>query len=210
MPNAKVYNAAGRIIGSIELDPSVFGVRPKPDLIEQAVVAQLANRRAPLAHTKTRGEVRGGGRKPWRQKGTGRARQGSIRAPQWRGGGVVHGPRAERNFRQKMNRVAKRQALLMALSDKAQAERISVLESLQLPAAKTKHLSALLTHLPRAPQSLIILPKSAPDVIRAGRNIPGLTFIRADSLNVYEIMKHQQLLIERPALPVIRSTFVKS
>lgn len=209
MPSAKLYNQQGEAIGTVELDANVFGVKPNRGLIEQAVVTQLSNRRQPLAHTQTKGDVRGGGRKPWKQKGTGRARHGSIRSPQWKGGGIVHGPRSNRSYARKMNIKAKRQALLMSLSDKAQAERVSIVDTFQLPEAKTKLMAKFFSKLPARKTSLFILPASAPLTVRAGRNIPGLTFIRADSLNVYDIIKHQQLVILQAALPVIQKTYLK-
>src|SRR5204862_3545370 len=119
-----LYNQTGEKVGQVDLDQKVFGLKPKAAVIEQAIATILTNRRQPLAHTKTKGEVRGGGRKPWQQKGTGRARHGSIRSPQWKGGGVIFGPRSNRNYFKKMNVTAKRQALLMALSDKAQHDRL--------------------------------------------------------------------------------------
>lgn len=209
MPTSQVFNQTGQAVGTVELDPKVFGLKPNPGLIQQAVVAQLANRRQVLAHTQTKGEVRGGGRKPWRQKGTGRARHGSIRSPQWKGGGVVHGPRSDRNYSQKINFKAKRAALLMSLSAKAQQSHLAVLDKLELPEAKTKHLASLLQQLAPKQSALMVLPTSRPEVIRAGRNIPRFRMIRADSLNVYDVLKYQRLVILQAALPVISETFSK-
>lgn len=209
MSTATVYNQSGEPVGQVTLDPRVFDLQPRPALIEQAVVTFLANRRQPLAHTKTKGEVRGGGRKPWRQKGTGRARHGSIRSPQWKGGGVVFGPRQNRNFSKKMNVASRRAALLMALSDKAQHQRLVVLKPVTLAEPKTKAVAAMLKKLPTRRTSLFVLPGGDPTLVRAGRNIPGLDFIRADSLNIYDILRYQQLIVLEPALPVITKTFVK-
>lgn len=209
MPTAKLYTPEGTANGSVELDGRVFGLKPKPGVIEQAIVTILANRREAVAHTKTKGEVRGGGRKPWRQKGTGRARHGSIRSPQWKGGGVIFGPRSTRNFAKKMNASARRLALLMALSDKCAAERIAVMSDMKFPEAKTKAMAGLLKKLPVQKTSLIILPTSNADLVKAGRNIPGLTFIRADSLNTYDIVRHQQLIVLQPALDIISQTYAK-
>ncbi|MEK7637013.1 MAG: 50S ribosomal protein L4 [Patescibacteria group bacterium] len=205
----KLYNQTGQVIGEIELDQRVFGVKPQAGLIEQAITTHLANRRQAIAHTKTRGEVRGGGKKPWRQKGTGRARQGSIRSPQWKGGGVIFGPRKNRNFALKMNLTAKRKALLMSLSDKAISDRLTVVDQLAWPAPKTKEFAQVLKSVPSQPKTLVILPTTNLMLVKAGRNIPGVSFIRADSLNTYDVVNAGQLLVLQPALDVIRSTYVK-
>lgn len=209
MAKVDVYNQAGKVVEKVDLDPKVFGVKLNRGLIEQAIQTILANRRQVTAHTQTKGEVRGGGRKPWKQKGTGRARHGSIRGPQWKGGGVVFGPRKNRSFAKKMNVVAKRKALLMALSDKAVSERLVVLDDLKLESPKTKLMAAVLKGLPKRKTSLLVMPTTNMDLIKAGRNIPGLTFIRADSLNVYDIVGHQQMMVLKEALPVISKTYVK-
>lgn len=205
----KLYNQTGQAVGEVELDAKVFGVKPQPGLIEQAIVTHLANRRIVTAHTKTKGEVRGGGKKPWKQKGTGRARHGSIRSPQWKGGGVVFGPRKNRNFALKMNISAKRKALLMSLSDKAANNNITVVDTIEMPAPKTKDFAAMLKKLSVTSKALVILPTSNAVLVRSGRNIPRLMFIRADSLNTYDVVNAKQLLVLKPALDIIRSTFVK-
>ncbi|MBI5466885.1 MAG: 50S ribosomal protein L4 [Candidatus Kerfeldbacteria bacterium] len=210
MSSIKVYNQQAQPVGDVELDAKVFGLKPNRGLIEQAIVTILANRRPVLAHTKTKGEVRGGGRKPWRQKGTGRARHGSIRSPQWKGGGIIHGPRKNRNYAMKMNVVAKRKALLMSLSDKAQAERIMVLDVYDAAKPKTKDFALFLSKLPiKGKTSLVIAPATNMNLIRSGRNIPGVSIIRADSLNVYDVVNAQRLLVLKDALPVITKTYVK-
>lgn len=204
-----VYNQEGKAVGNIELSAKVFGVKPNPGLIEQAITTILANRRQVVAHTKTKGEVRGGGRKPWKQKGTGRARHGSIRSPQWKGGGVIFGPRSNRNFTVKMNIVSKRQALLMSLSDKAMSERVTVVDNLDLTATKTKAFVAMLKALPHQKKNLVVMPTTNMHVIKSSRNIPGVTIIRADSLNTYDVVNHQQLIVAQDALPVIEKTFTR-
>ncbi len=209
MPKAKLYNQTGQALGDVDLDAKVFDLAPNRGLIEQAVVTTLANRRLVLAHTKTKGEVRGGGRKPWRQKGTGRARHGSIRSPQWKGGGVIFGPRKNRNYTLKMNVSAKRKALLMTLSDKAQNNRLAVVDKIDLAGPKTKEFSKIVTSLPHQKTNLFIVPATNMTLIKSGRNIPGVTFIRADSLNVYDIVRHQQLVVMQDALPVISKTYLK-
>lgn len=205
----KLYNQTGQTIGDVELDANVFEVKPNRGVIEQAVVTHLANRRVVAAHTKTKGEVRGGGKKPWRQKGTGRARHGSIRSPQWKGGGVIFGPRKNRNFELKMNISAKRKALLMSLTDKALHERVTVVDKIELASAKTKEFAKIMKAVPTKPTTMVVLPTSNLPLVKSGRNIPGVSFIRADSLNTYDVVKAGQLLILQPALEVIRSTYVK-
>ncbi|MFH0805230.1 MAG: 50S ribosomal protein L4 [Patescibacteria group bacterium] len=204
----KVYNQAGTAVGDVSLEPKLFGVAVKPTLVEQAIRTHLANRRQPIAHTKTRSEVRGGGRKPWRQKGTGRARQGSIRAPQWKGGGVIFGPRSIQNWSLKMNRKARRAALTMVLSDKAQDGKVVILDSLKLAAGKTKELVGILQKLPLKKTILAVLPQSDQAIVRAARNVPSVTVINADSLNVYDAMRHEYLLILRGSLDVMRRTYL--
>lgn len=205
----KLYDQTGKVIGDVELDAKVFGLKPQSGLIEQAIVTHLANRRVAIAHTKTRADVRGGGKKPWKQKGTGRARHGSIRSPQWKGGGVIFGPRKNRNFSLKMNVAAKRKALLMSLSDKALSDRLTVVDKIELAAAKTKDFAKAYRSLPHHSKTLVVLPTTDLNLVKAGRNIPGVSFIRADSLNTYQIVNAGQLLVLQPALTVIRSTFAK-
>lgn len=210
MPTVEVYNQQAQKIGRLELDPKVFDVSPRKGLIEQAITTLLANRRQPLAHTKTKGEVRGGGRKPWRQKGTGRARHGSIRSPQWKGGGVVHGPRSNRNFEIKLNTQARRKALAMSLTDKLRGDRLTVIDSISLPKPKTKEFAAVLKAFPANKSNLIILPSTDQSLVRAGRNIPGVTFIRGDSLNTYDVVRHDRVFVMKEAVPVIVKTYAKA
>lgn len=205
----KLYNQTGQVIGDVTLDAKVFEIKPESGLIEQAIVTHLANRRVAIAHTKTRADVRGGGKKPWRQKGTGRARHGSTRSPIWKGGGVVFGPRKNRNFTLKMNVSAKRKALLMTLSDKALNDQVTVVDKLELAGAKTKEFAQVMKAVPTKRKTLVILSTSNLPLVKAGRNIPGVSFIRADSLNSYDVLNANQLLILQPALEIIRSTFVK-
>lgn len=228
-----VYNQAGEKIKELELNPAIFGVKPKPELIQQAVVAQQANRRQVLAHTKNKGEVRGGGRKPWRQKGTGRARHGSIRSPLWRGGGITFGPTNQRNFSLKINKKAKRKALLMCLSDKAANERIILVDKLELAEAKTKKFFQILLNLKlrekknklakktegagvkkakvskKLKSVLLVLPKKEEKLYRAGRNLESLGIIQADSLNVLAVLKYKYLLMPVDSLAKIEKTFLK-
>jgi len=209
MVKATVYNTAGQEVGNVTLEPRVFGVTVKPALVAQAVRTQLANRRVAVAHTKTRSEVRGGGKKPWRQKGTGRARHGSIRSPLWKGGGVTFGPRPDRNYSLKMNKKARRQALLMALSDKAQHKKLVVLDTLELPAIKTKNFLHSIAKLPLKKTFLTIVPKSNQTIIRSARNLPYTKVITADSLNVVDILAYDSLFCPKEALPIITKTYLK-
>jgi len=209
----KLYNQNGKEVGKTELPSEIFEVPLNPDLIHQAVVTQLANRRQPWAHTKTRGEVRGGGRKPWRQKGTGRARHGSIRSPIWIGGGVTFGPRKERKFSKKINKKMKRKALLMVLSGKAKDKEIILLDKLELAQPKTKEMIQVMKNLKKATGQdldkgvLIALPKKQENIILAVRNIPKVETIGADSLNVVDVLRYKYLLMPKEAIEVIRSNF---
>ncbi|MBI4093264.1 MAG: 50S ribosomal protein L4 [Candidatus Kerfeldbacteria bacterium] len=207
MPIVPMYNQAGQQVGSHDLPDRIFGLTVKPELVAQAVLTQQANARTAIAHTKTRGEVRGGGKKPWRQKGTGRARHGSIRSPLWKGGGVTFGPRNTRNFSLKMNKKARQKALYMALSDKVAANRLIVIDSLELPAIKTKAFIAVMKKLPLQPSTLVILPAADERLVKSCRNIPNVTTIRGDSLNVVDVMKHESILLPRPAVEVIDKTY---
>src|SRR3989344_5330800 len=154
---AKIYNMSGQEIGEQVLPAIIFGVKVKPELVQQVVVAQQANARAAIAHTKGRGEVRGGGRKPWKQKGTGRARHGSIRSPLWVGGGVTFGPTNQRNFTLGLNKKMKKKALAMVLSDKAAHERLILINTLAVPEGKTKNLQKGLTALPSKGRKVLIV-----------------------------------------------------
>lgn len=205
-----VYNQEGKKIGQTRLPSEVFNLEFNPDLIHQVVVAQAANRRQPIAHTKTRAEVRGGGRKPWRQKGTGRARHGSIRSPLWIGGGVTFGPRKERNFKQKINKKMRRKALLVVLSAKARDKEIVVLDDLKLEQPKTKLMHEILKKLPSYnSSSLIVLPEKDENVIRASRNIPRVSTMLAKDLNALDVLKFKYLILSQKAINVIKEVFVK-
>jgi len=209
MISANQYNQEGKELEKVKLFADIFEIPIKPILIQQAVRTILANRRIAIAHTKTRGEVRGGGRKPWRQKGTGRARHGSIRSPLWKGGGVTFGPRSDRNYKIDMNKKAKKKALLMCLSDKATNKNIIILDKLDLPAPKTKQLVAVLSKLPLKKKILFVLPKSVSPVIKSGRNLPYIKTINADSLNIIDLLNYDTLLVLKEGLPIIKRTFGK-
>ncbi|MFA5052382.1 MAG: 50S ribosomal protein L4 [Patescibacteria group bacterium] len=209
MSKISVYNTAGTSVGEVALEPKIFGVRVKPQLIQQAVRTQMANSRVAIAHTLNRSEVSGGGKKPWRQKGTGRARHGSIRSPLWKGGGITFGPRSDRNFSLKMNKKAKRQALFMALSDRANEKNIIIVDALAMKSVKTKDLLALISKLPLKKTILLALPKSDQTIIKSSRNIPFIKTITADSLNILDVLNHETLLMPKASLAMITKTYLK-
>ncbi|HZX49623.1 MAG TPA: 50S ribosomal protein L4 [Candidatus Paceibacterota bacterium] len=205
----KTYNAEGKEAGTMELPEKIFGVELNPDLVHQVMVSQQGNRRQVSAHTKTRGEVSGGGRKPWPQKHTGNARHGSIRSPIWTGGGVSHGPRADRNYTKKINKKMSKKALFMVLSEKVRNDMLFMLEDMQLEGAKTKALGMLLRKLPcENKNTLIALPEMNQAVIRAGNNIPSARTIQARELNVLDLLNAKYLVMPKESIEVIEKTFV--
>lgn len=212
-----VYNIAGEKIKEAELDPRIFGVKPKTAVLHQVVVAQQNNGRQVLAHTKGKGEVRGGGKKPWRQKGTGRARHGSIRSPLWRGGGITFGPTSERNFSQKVNKKQKQLALAMCLSDKAAGGFLAVFDKLELASGKTKDLNNLVKNLKSKIQglnqmkkTLIVLDKNDEKIINASLNLKNISVVLADSLNCVALLKHDGLMASEAAVKVIEKHYQKN
>jgi len=209
MPRVNVYNTEGKKVGVAMLLPRIFDIKINTDLVHQAVVAQLANARRVIAHAKDRSEIRGGGRKPWRQKGTGRARHGSIRSPIWRGGGITFGPTKERVFKKKINKKMKRAALFMALSSKVKDNELILLDKLEIKEPKTKILAEALGNiLKKRPQSvLIVIPKRDENIIRANRNIPYTKIIRADSLNILDLLSFKYLLMPKETIKVIEKTY---
>lgn len=208
MAKVALYNQEGAIVGELNLAPSLFEVKVNPTLVHQAVVFQQANAREVIAHTKGRGEVRGGGKKPWKQKHTGRARHGSTRSPIWVGGGITFGPTKERNFAKKMNRSAKRAALAMTLSDKVLNEKFVALDSLALSEAKTKIAVNFLKKLPvYGKKTLIVVEPENRSVSRATKNLPHVTAISAKSLNVVDVMAHEFVLASKEAVAALEKTF---
>lgn len=210
---ASVYNIEGEKIGTIKLPEKIFGLEINNDLLYQTINIQLANRRKPLANTKGRGEVRGGGKKPWRQKGTGRARHGSIRSPIWVGGGITFGPKKERVFAKKINRKVKRKALFMALSSKVKDKELVVLDKLKLKEPKTKLMAELVDRIfkkqLKKPSILIATSKKDESVIRANQNLSYAKTIPADSLNVLDLLSFKYLLLDKEAMKVIEETYLK-
>lgn len=197
-----VYNTQGKQVQEAELREDIFGVPINQALMHQALVRQLANARLGTHKTKTRSEVRGGGRKPWRQKGTGRARQGSIRSAQWRGGGTVFGP-TPRSYKQKMPRKMRRQALRSALSVKASESQVILLESLEMTEPKTKELLGILQNLGVDSSALILLPQRDEVVLRSVLNVPTVRTLVAQYLNVRDLLKFDYLLVPLASLDVI-------
>ena len=207
MPSVKLYNQEGKEVGTKDLSARIFGVTPNPVIVERAVVTQRANARVAIAHTKTRAEVRGGGKKPWKQKGTGRARHGSIRSPIWKGGGVAFGPRKDRNFSMKMNKKERQLALFMTLSDKVANGNLVLLNALEIAAAKTKPFVGMLKKLPVKSTVLIVIPSKNDIVEKSARNVPGVTVIRGNSLNVIDVMNHKSIVMPEQCLDVIEKTY---
>ncbi len=206
--NIPIYNQSGEKIGETKLSTQVFGIKSKPGLIHQVVLAMQANLRKPWAHTKTRGEVRGGGRKPWRQKGTGRARAGSIRSPLWRGGGIIFGPRKERSYKKKINKKIKKLALLMVLSDKCQTKKIIVLDEIKLPEIKTKKFKKIIDQLPvKDKKTIFLYQKKEQLLVRAARNITNLKTLSIENLNVLNLLKYEYLLITKETLKRLEKRF---
>lgn len=208
MNKVNVYNLTGEVVKEIELDPVFFNVKINPVLVQQVVEAQAANSRQVLAHTKGRSEVRGGGKKPWKQKGTGRARHGSIRSPIWRGGGITFGPTSERNFSKLINKKAKIKALRMVLSDKVANNRLILLDNLGISEGKTKLLQALLNKLPvKDFKTLLVMDKKNDLIIRSSRNLKNLSLSSPESLNVMDLLKNKYALATVKAVDKIVKHF---
>lgn len=206
MANIKVYKQTGAEAGTMTLDDSVFGVEFNEALVHQVVVAQLNNKRQGTKSTLTRTEVRGGGIKPWRQKGTGRARQGSIRAPQWTGGGVVFAPKP-RDFSQKINKQMKRGALCCALSGKVADEGFVVVDEIKLAEARTKEMVKVLDALKIDKRVLLVVTDADEAVVRAANNIPTVTTINTSLINVYDVMANEKLVITKEAVKKIEEAY---
>ncbi len=197
-----VFNLQGEKAGSIDLDDSVWGIEPNVSVMHQAVVRQQANARVGSADTKTRGEVRGGGRKPWRQKGTGRARQGSIRSPQWKGGGVVFGPHP-RKYTQRMPRRMRRLAIRSALSAKMGGDQVTVIGGWDAIEPKTKSMKTALATLPAARSTLVVMHEKVEAIERAAGNLEGVKTVVASMLSVRDLLKYERVLVTQEAVGVI-------
>jgi large subunit ribosomal protein L4 len=209
-----VYNLQAESVGEVELSDKIFGIKATKHLLAESVRVQLSNARKGLAHTKTRGEVSGGGKKPWKQKGTGRARVGSIRSPIWRHGGVSLGPRSDRNWELKINKKAKTKALFMSLSDKAANGRFIVVEDFSTLTPKTKEFAKVYAAFAGkikdfGKKQLILVPKKTDPIARASRNMPEISQALANSLNIVDILKADTILLTRDSLPIIEKTYLK-
>lgn len=205
MAKVSVYNIEGSKVGDMELSDDVFGIEINEHLVHMAVVSQLANNRQGTQSAKTRAEVRGGGRKPWRQKGTGHARQGSTRSPQWTGGGVVFAPKP-RDYSFKMNKKEKNIALKSALTTKVVEEKIIVLDALSFDSIKTKNMTAVLGNL-KVDKALVVLNDNDQNVVLSARNIPTVKTALTNTINVYDILKYDKLIVTKDAVATIEEVY---
>jgi large subunit ribosomal protein L4 len=225
----KVYNQNAEATGEMELSSKVFGMKVNNDLVHQAVVTQMANERQVIAHTKDRSEVRGGGRKPWRQKGTGRARHGSSRSPIWIGGGVTFGPRNDRNFKKRINKKMKQNALLMVLSDKAAGDNFIILDKLEVSEFKTKVFNKIITGFETKilkskkkevkadakkkkevkRSFLMIVDKGDEKLSCSARNLPGIKLINTENINIVDLLKYKNLILNKAAVEKITERYGK-
>ncbi len=206
MANVSVYNMEGKEVGKIDLSDAIFGVEVNEHLVHMAVLQQLADRRQGTQKAKTRSEVSGGGRKPWRQKGTGHARQGSIRAPQWKGGGVVFAP-VPRDYSFKMNKKEKRAALKSALTDKVASEKLIVLDKFELDEFKTKKVAEVLANLKVEGKTLIVLSDVDEKVAKSAGNIPSVQTSQVGTLNVYDVVNNGTLVVTKDAVEKIQEVY---
>ncbi|OHA62312.1 MAG: 50S ribosomal protein L4 [Candidatus Wildermuthbacteria bacterium GWA2_46_15] len=209
----KTYNQSGEETGKTLLPKAIFEVKVNSDLLHQVVRSQMANQRQGTAHTKTRSEVRGGGKKPWRQKGTGRARHASIRSPLWRGGGIIFGPTKDKIYKQKINRKMARKALLMTLSGKAEEQELVVLDDLKMEEAKTKEMAKMIQRLRSKVASLkkgsllFILPEKDEKVIRAIHNLSDVETIEARNINALKILSFKNLIMTKETISAFKKLF---
>ena len=205
MANVSVYNIEGKEVGSIELNDAVFGVEVNEHLVHMAVVNQLANNRQGTQSAKTRSEVSGGGRKPWRQKGTGHARQGSTRAPQWTGGGVVFAPKP-RDYSMKMNKREKQIAIKSALTSKVQDSKLIVVDEFKLDEIKTSKFAQILDNL-KAPKALVVTKDKDEKVVLSARNIPTVKTTQTNELNVFDVLKYDTVVVTKAAVATIEEVY---
>ena len=199
MPKVDVLNINGQKVEELELSESIFAAEISEYAVYEVIKNHLANRRQGTQSAKTRAEVRGGGRKPWRQKGTGRARQGSIRSPQWKGGGVVFAPKP-RDYSYSVPKKVKRLALKSVLTTKVNEGNLIVLDALEMNAPKTKDFIAMLSAVNAGKKALVVTAENSPNVVKSGRNIPGVDITFVNTLNVYDIMRHDSLIITKEAV----------
>ncbi|MFT9494174.1 50S ribosomal protein L4 [Anaerosolibacter sp.] len=206
MPKVALLNISGQQVGEMELSDSVFGAEINQSVLHDVVKNYLANQRQGTQSAKTRAEVRGGGRKPWKQKGTGRARQGSIRSPQWVGGGVVFAPKP-RDYRYALPKKVKRLAMKSALSSKVQSENIIVVEALDMNAPKTKDMANILKNLNVEKKALIVMSDKNDNVVKSASNLPGITTTLVTTLNVYDILNHEKFIITKDAVHKVEEVY---
>jgi large subunit ribosomal protein L4 len=205
MANVTVYNMEGKEVGTLELNDAVFGVEVNEHLVHLAVVQQLANNRQGTQKAKTRSEVSGGGRKPWRQKGTGHARQGSTRAPQWTGGGVVFAP-TPRDYSFKINKKEKRAALKSALTSRVQENKLIVLDELKLDSVKTKNMKAVLDNL-NVSKALVVIDNNDQNVVLSARNIPNVKTALTNTINVFDVLRYNTVVVTKAAVAAIEEVY---
>lgn len=206
MPTVSVYDMNGKVTGTMELAEAIFGIEPNKTVLHSAVVNYLANQRQGTQSTLTRTEVRGGGRKPWRQKGTGHARQGSIRAPQWKGGGIALGPKP-RSYRFELPKKMRRLALKSAFSAKVAEGEMKVVEGLKLEEIKTKTLAAMFKALEADKKVLLVLPENDQTIIKSARNIPGVKTALVNTLNTYDVLNSDQFIVVKEAVAQIEEVY---
>lgn len=212
----KVYNQSAEAVKDLELSAKIFGVKPNNELLHQVVIASQANARQVLAHTKDRSEVSGGGKKPWKQKGTGRARAGSSRSPLWIGGGVTFGPRKDRNFKQKINQKMKQKALFMSLSDKVLTGTLVILDNLNFTEYKTKNFNAMLTAVEKKVlandrRDILVINDSKNEKAQySGRNLKGVKIINLENINLFDILNYKNLLVTEEAVKVLTDRYSKN
>jgi len=210
MAKIDLYKQTGEKAGELTLPKEIFEVEFNGDLIHQALIMQLANQRPATAHTKTRGEVNGGGRKPYKQKGTGNARQGSIRSPHFKGGGRVFGPRNVRNFSKMMPKSQRRQALFSALSEKVRAKEIFGLEGYEMAKPKTKEFATMISKLPVQRKVLVIIPGKNTVIQKSAENLPNIKTIQANYINIQDLQRFKSVVLFKDAVDVIKKTFLSS
>ena len=206
MAKTNLYDMSGKVIGEIELMDSVFGIEPNTVVMHEAVKAHLTNKRQGTQSTLTRAEVRGGGHKPWRQKGTGRARQGSIRAPQWTHGGIALGPKP-RDFEKSMNKKARQLAIKSALSAKFQAGAMVVVDNIELQEIKTKSFISFLNNIGAAGKTLVVMPEVRKNVVLSARNIPGVKTTVSGVISAYDILKADKFVVDKVAVEKIQEVY---
>ena len=206
MPKVNVYNQLGEVVGDIELNEAIFGVEVNEHVVYEVVKNHLANRRQGTQSAKTRAEVRGGGRKPWKQKGTGRARQGSIRAPQWKGGGVVFAPKP-RSYRYSVPKKVRRLAMKSVLSSKVLEGELRILDALTIDAFSTKKAKEILKNLSLETKTMIVLPEGNDMIVKSFANLPKVETVVVDYMNVYDLMRFDNLVIVKDALSKIEEVY---